>query len=64
MTSILQKRAGNTFDTDLEIGVKNHDGIHTLIFLCRRIPDGWLKAQKRGRIEVWPTHWRLWQPKV
>ena len=48
------------FDCDLELAVINHDGVHGLVFPCRRVLDGWIKAETRERIDVQPTHWREW----
>jgi hypothetical protein len=31
-----------------------------LVFACRRILDGWIKAETRERLDVHPTHWREW----
>ena len=48
------------FDSDLELAVINSDGIHALVFPCRRIFGGWLKAETTERVDVNPTHWRHW----
>jgi hypothetical protein len=48
------------FDCDLELAVLDDDGPHALVFPCRRILGGWVKAETRSRIEVHPTHWRIW----
>jgi hypothetical protein len=48
------------FDCDLELAVIDADGPHALVFPCRRILGGWVKAETRSRIDVHPTHWRLW----
>jgi hypothetical protein len=56
------KRISNApFDCDLELAVINYDGTHALVFPCRRIVDGWVKAETRTRIDVRPTHWRHWR---
>jgi len=44
------------FDRELELAVMDHEGTHTLVFPCRRILCGWLKAGTAQRIEVYPTH--------
>jgi hypothetical protein len=49
------------FDRDLELAVINYDGTHPLVFPCRRILGGWLKAETNKPITVYPTHWRGWQ---
>jgi hypothetical protein len=51
------------FDCDLELAVINYDGTHPLVFPCRRILGGWLKAENNKPITVYPTHWREWQAK-
>jgi len=48
------------FDGDLERAVTGYDGVHALIFPCRRILAGWLKSGTQERINVRPTHWRKW----
>jgi hypothetical protein len=48
------------FDRDLEIAVLDTDGPHALVFPCRRILHGWVKAETRTIIDVRPTHWREW----
>lgn len=49
------------FDRDLELAVLDEHGIHALVFPCRRIVGGWVNAQTRAQIEIWPTHWREWE---
>ncbi len=49
------------FDRDLELAVLDVEGPHALVFPCRRIVGGWMKAETRERIDVHPTHWREWQ---
>ncbi|WP_275945328.1 MULTISPECIES: hypothetical protein [unclassified Bradyrhizobium] len=34
--------------------------IHRVVFPCRRIFDGWIKAKTGERVAVQPTHWRIW----
>jgi hypothetical protein len=48
------------FDRDLEFAVIDRDGPHALVFPCRRVLGGWMKADTTERIEVRPTHWRPW----
>jgi hypothetical protein len=48
------------FDRDLELAVIDSAGSHALVFPCRRVLDGWLKAATKQRIDVHPTHWREW----
>jgi hypothetical protein len=49
------------YDRDLELAVINRDGEHALVFPCRRTVDGWIGAETRLRIQVYPTHWREWR---
>jgi hypothetical protein len=49
------------YDGDLELAVIEGDHVHSLVFACRRLPNGWIKVATRERIIVHPTHWRLWQ---
>jgi hypothetical protein len=49
------------FDRDLELAVVGCDGVHALVFPCRRILGGWMKAKTREKINVLPTHWKLWE---
>ena len=51
------------FDSDLELAVIDQDGPHALAFPCRRILGGWINALTTDRIDVHPTHWRLWPGK-
>jgi len=48
------------FDRDLELGVLDWEGTHTLVFPCRRIIGGWLDGETKEQIDVDPTHWRSW----
>ena len=48
------------FDCDLELAVINGQGTHSLVFACRRTASGWINAQTKARVDVRPTHWRLW----
>ena len=48
------------FDRDLELAVIDGDGTHALVFPCRRIAGGWVRAETRERLDVFPTHWREW----
>ena len=45
------------FDRDLELAVFDTAGqVHALMFPCRRILGGWIKAGGKQLIEVQPTH--------
>ncbi|GIL01315.1 MAG: hypothetical protein BroJett030_12140 [Alphaproteobacteria bacterium] len=49
-------------DREVELAVIDADGAHALVFPCRKTPDGWVNAETGKRIEIHPTHWRLWRP--
>jgi hypothetical protein len=49
------------FDQDIELAVIDRDGVHALVFPCRRAHGGWVRAQKREWVAVQPTHWRAWK---
>jgi hypothetical protein len=46
------------YDRDLKLAVIDATGAHALVFPCRRILSGWMKAGTKQRIEIDPTHWR------
>jgi hypothetical protein len=48
------------YDRDLELAVVEAGRVHPLVFACRRTPGGWVKAATHERVNVNPTHWRLW----
>jgi hypothetical protein len=49
------------FDRDLRLAIIDQLGVvHALVFPCRRILGGWLKAETKARIDVDPTHWQEW----
>jgi hypothetical protein len=52
------------FDCELELAVLGKDGEHALVFPCRRILDGWIDAATKRRVDVRPTHWRIWNGKA
>jgi hypothetical protein len=47
-------------DGDLEVCVIDKAGVHALIFPCRKNGNEWVDASTRKRIDIQPTHWRLW----
>ena len=49
------------FDRDLELAVVDKDGAHALVFACRRVLRGWIKAETKQQIDVRPSHWREWK---
>ena len=44
-----------------ELAVIDRDGAHALMFPCRHIAGGWVKAKTKERIDVRPSHWRKWR---
>ena len=36
------------------------DGPHAVVFPCRRVLGGWVKATTLKPVDVRPTHWREW----
>jgi hypothetical protein len=58
--SMWQEISTAPFDRDLELAVIDGDGPHALVFPCRRILSGWMNAETRERLDVRPTHWRVW----
>jgi hypothetical protein len=52
------------FDQDLELAVVDRGEAHALVFPCRRILGGWVKAASKERVDVTPTHWRAWRAEV
>ncbi|HET9903131.1 MAG TPA: hypothetical protein VFQ27_05460 [Xanthobacteraceae bacterium] len=47
-------------DRDLQLAVMDKEGMHALVFPCRRTPEGWVNARTRDRVDIRPTHWRPW----
>ena len=47
-------------DRDLELSVIDREEVHALVFPCRKDDGGWIDASTKKRIDVRPTHWRLW----
>jgi hypothetical protein len=48
------------FNRDLELAVIDTRGTHVIVFPCRRVLGGWVKADTKRRIDLRPTHWREW----
>lgn len=48
------------FDRDLELAVIDCGEAHALVFPCRRILNGWINAETKVRLDLYPTHWREW----
>jgi len=47
-------------DSDLEVCVIEKGEVHALIFPCRKDGGVWVDAATRQRLDIAPTHWRLW----
>lgn len=50
------------FDRDLELAVIDRDGPHALVFPCKRVLTGWIKSATKERVDISPSHWRIWEP--
>ena len=49
------------FDRDLEVAVIDFDGVHPVVFPCRRVLGGWVNAATGTLVRmIHPTHWREW----
>ncbi len=46
--------------SDLEVCVIDKRGTHALVFPCRKNATEWVDASTKRRIDIQPTHWRLW----
>ena len=47
-------------DIDLEVCVMDNGAAHALIFPVRRNKTDWVDAKTKKRIDIMPTHWRMW----
>ncbi|PAY04111.1 hypothetical protein CK489_33080 [Bradyrhizobium sp. UFLA03-84] len=52
------------FDRELELAVIDSDGVHSLIFPCRRVLGGWIISTSGAALKIRPTHWREWSTSV
>ena len=50
------------FGRDLEVAVIANGEVHAVPLPCRRVLRGWISAETKQPIEIYPTHWRDWQP--
>jgi hypothetical protein len=48
-------------DVAIALAVIDRDGVHALVFACRRTLAGWVNDETGQRVEVSPTHWRPWR---
>jgi hypothetical protein len=46
--------------SDLRVCVIDKNGIHSLVFPCRKEGAEWVDPLTKQRIDIRPTHWRLW----
>jgi hypothetical protein len=49
------------FDRDLRLAVIDAEGVHELVFPCRRVVRGWVNARTGASVPVHPTHWHEWE---
>lgn len=48
-------------DADLEVCVMDKSDIHALVFpVCKKGTD-WISVVTHDRVDIEPTHWRLWK---
>ncbi len=47
-------------DCDLRLVVMDAEGMHELVFACRRIGKSFVDAKTQRLVDVRPTHWQLW----
>jgi hypothetical protein len=47
-------------DSDLEVCVIDKNDAHALLFPCRRNGFDWVDATTGKRLDIAPTHWRVW----
>jgi hypothetical protein len=48
-------------DGELEVCVMDKRGLHVLAFPVRKSGTDWVDAVTKKRIDLVPTHWRLWR---
>ena len=53
--------ASAPFGRNLELAVIDEDGLHALVFPCRKAQEGWRDAVTGVRVDIRPTHWRDWE---
>jgi len=52
------------YGVELELAVVNGNGIHAVVFPCRRVIHGWVSGKTGAPVELHPTHWRQWDERV
>jgi hypothetical protein len=50
------------YDLELELAVLDGEGEHALVFPCTKHLECWRNALTGERIDIDPTHWRVWHP--
>jgi hypothetical protein len=60
---VWQPIATAPFDRNIGLAVNDYWGTHALVFPCRRILGGWIKAETKEQLDVHPTHWCEWVEK-
>jgi hypothetical protein len=48
------------FSEEIELAVIDDEGVHALVFPCKRMSSGWADARTGEILDVHPTHWRKW----
>ncbi|MBZ0147286.1 MAG: hypothetical protein K8F62_07035 [Pseudorhodoplanes sp.] len=48
-------------DADLEVCVIDRSGTHALVFPVRKNGFEWVDASTKKRVDIHPTHWRMWR---
>jgi hypothetical protein len=47
-------------DRDVQLGIRDRNGISPLAFACRRIGGSWIQSENGKPLSFRPTHWREW----
>jgi hypothetical protein len=47
-------------DRDVQLGIRDSNGISPLAFACRRIGRSWIQSENSKPLSFRPTHWREW----
>jgi hypothetical protein len=51
------------FGRNIELAVIDAE-VHALVFPCRRVLRGWVKADTSSPVNVHPSHWREWDDTI
>ena len=52
------------FGRNIQLAVIDANEVHALVFPCRRVLRGWVKADGNSTVIVHPTHWRDWDDAI